>query len=106
MFFVYVLRSRKTCRLYTGATSDLQTRLAQHNPDQSISTKHRGPWDLLYHEEFNTLGESMLRERFFKTGKGRDELKRILPDGSRRQAGWIEVAAATLRSRGSGLLAV
>ena len=83
MFFVYVLRSRMTGSLYTGATSNLEARLAQHNSDQSISTKHRGPWDLMDHEEFATVGEAMRRERYFKTGKGRDELKRILADGSR-----------------------
>jgi putative endonuclease len=80
MFFAYVLRSRMTRRLYTGATSDLKTRLAQHNSDESISTKHRGPWDLLYYEEFATLAEAMRRERYFKTGKGRDELKKVLTD--------------------------
>ena len=80
MFFVYVLRSRVTGRLYTGSTSDLKTRFAQHNSDQSFSTKHRGPWDLLHSEEFGTLAEAIRRERFLKTGKGRDELKKILAE--------------------------
>jgi putative endonuclease len=78
MYFAYVLRSRATGRFYTGATSDLQARLVQHNTDQSISTKNRGPWDLVHQEEFDTLAEAMRRERHFKSGKGRDELRRIL----------------------------
>ncbi len=78
MFSVYVLRSRSSGRLYTGATSDLPARLAQHNSGQSISTKHRGPWELVDSEDFLTLAEAMRRERFFKSGKGRGELKRIL----------------------------
>ena len=78
MFCVYVLRSRTTPRFYTGSTSDLQIRLTQHNSDQSISTKHRGPWDLVHHEEFASLSEAVVRERYFKSGKGRDELKTIL----------------------------
>ncbi|HWY26527.1 MAG TPA: GIY-YIG nuclease family protein [Candidatus Angelobacter sp.] len=80
MFFVYVLQSRITGRLYTGSTSDLEARLVHHNSDQSFSTKHRGPWALMYQEQFATLAEAMRRERYFKTGKGRDELKRILAD--------------------------
>jgi putative endonuclease len=85
MVSVYALRSRATQRFYTGSTSDLQTRLIQHNSDQSISTKHRGPWDVVYHEEVATLSEAVVRERYFKSGKGRDELKKILlarPDRS------------------------
>lgn len=78
MFFVYVLRSRMTSRLYTGATSELQARLAQHNSDQSFATRHRGPWDLVHSEEFDRWAEAIRRERYFKTGKGRDELKKIL----------------------------
>jgi putative endonuclease len=74
----YVLRSRTTGRHYTGATTNLKGRLEKHNSDQSISTKHRGPWELIHCEEFATLAEALRRERFFKTGKGRDELKRIL----------------------------
>jgi predicted GIY-YIG superfamily endonuclease len=35
--------------------------------------------DLLHKEEFETLSEAIRRERFLKSGKGRDELKKILP---------------------------
>jgi predicted GIY-YIG superfamily endonuclease len=33
---------------------------------------------LVYKEEFTTRTEAMARERYFKTGIGRDEVKRIL----------------------------
>jgi putative endonuclease len=78
MPFVYVLRSFATGQRYTGATADLASRLNQHNANESKSTKGRGPWELIYHEEFSTLGEALRRERYFKSGKGREELKRIL----------------------------
>jgi putative endonuclease len=75
---VYVLRNLATGRSYTGATSDLEVRLAQHNSDQSRSTKHRSPWTLIHREEFSTMAEALRRERFLKSGKGRDELQRLL----------------------------
>jgi putative endonuclease len=78
MPFAYVLRSRLTGRHYTGLTRDLSQRVIQHNSDQSRSTKHRGPWDLVHYEHFPTLAEAVRRERFLKSGKGRDELKQIL----------------------------
>ena len=78
MFSVYVLRSKSTGLLYTGSTSDLARRLEEHNSDVSTSTKHRGPWELLYREDYPTRAEAVRRERELKTGKGRDELKRIV----------------------------
>ncbi len=78
MFHVYVLRSETTGRHYVGYTSDLTQRLGQHNHGITKSTKNRGPWKMVYDEEFNTRSEAMRRERFLKSGQGREELKRIL----------------------------
>ena len=86
MFSVYILRSQVTGRFYTGSTSNLETRLQQHNCDQSTSTKNRGPWDLVHHEEFETLAEAVRRERYFKSGRGRDELKKIIESHQPRSA--------------------
>jgi putative endonuclease len=78
MPFAYVLQSETTGGHYTGATVNLEIRLAQHNSDQSRSTKHRGPWNIVHFEAFATLAEALRRERFLKSGRGRDELRRIL----------------------------
>ena len=87
MFSVYVLRSTTTGRFYTGATSDLTARLAQHNSDQSFSTKHRGPWELVHREDFETLAEAVRRERSLKSGQGREEVKRILTGQKKKTIG-------------------
>jgi putative endonuclease len=78
MFHVYVLRSESTGRLYVGHTSDLTQRVGQHNHGITKSTKNRGPWNLIHHEHFSTKAEAMRRERFLKTGQGREELKQLL----------------------------
>ena len=80
MAFTYVLRSKRTGGLYTGATTDLDRRISQHNSDFSRSTKNRGPWFLVHKEEFASLAEAYRREGFLKTGRGRDELRRILAE--------------------------
>ncbi len=87
MFFTYVLRSEKTGRLYVGHTSDLQQRLGQHNHGITKSTKNRGPWALVHSEPFATRAEAMQRERFLKTGQGREQIKQILADAARSSAG-------------------
>ncbi len=78
MYFVYVLRSLTTGRHYVGFTSDLVQRLGQHNQGITKSTKNRGPWELVHQEFLATRGEAMKRERFLKSGQGREELKHIL----------------------------
>jgi putative endonuclease len=78
MFHTYVLQSEATGRLYVGYGSDLVQRLGQHNNGITKSTKNRGPWKLVHQESFGTRSEAMRRERFLKSGQGREELKRTL----------------------------
>jgi putative endonuclease len=78
MFSTYVLRSTSSGQHYTGSTSDLTTRLQQHNDNLAPATKNRGPWKLIYSETHPDRSSAVLRERYFKTGKGRDELKRLI----------------------------
>jgi putative endonuclease len=81
--FVYVLRSLATSRLYPGCASDPVQRLGQHNAGVTKSTRNRGPWELVHQEEFASRVEAMARERFLKSGQGREWLKRILPGQAR-----------------------
>jgi putative endonuclease len=76
-FFVYVLRSDVTGRRYIGSCHDLDNRFREHNAGESKATKHGIPWRLIHYESFSSRTEAVRRERFLKTGKGRDELDRI-----------------------------
>ena len=77
-YYIYILKSLTTGKRYTGSTQNLEARLRAHNDGLSPYTKGRGPWELLYSEEFPTRSEAMKREKFLKTGKGRDFLDEIL----------------------------
>jgi len=80
-FHVYVLLNPDG-KIYVGQTSDLHHRLGQHNnPDcrGTLHTKrHRGPWGLIYSEDFSTRSAAMKREKELKTGKGREWIQREL----------------------------
>jgi putative endonuclease len=82
MFHVYVLRSELTGRFYIGSTSDLRRRIDEHNAGLATATKNREPWRLAYSEGYPTRSLAMKRERYFKTGKGREELTDLL-DGKK-----------------------
>ena len=85
MFHCYVLRSLKTGRRYVGWCEDLSDRVRRHNSAESKATKHGVPWILIRSESFATRREALVRERFYKTGKGRDELDKLLERSPRRQ---------------------
>lgn len=78
MFYVYILRTKKNCRLYTGSTQDLEKILIEHNSGKSRSTKYTRPFELVHKESYNSRAEAYRREAYLKTGKGRDELKKLL----------------------------
>jgi putative endonuclease len=78
MFYVYVLRSEKTGRRYIGSCKNIEARFHQHNTRQSKATRHGVPWRLLRTEEFATRAQAMRRERYYKSGTGREELERLL----------------------------
>ncbi|HVY67414.1 MAG TPA: GIY-YIG nuclease family protein [Patescibacteria group bacterium] len=80
MYYVYILYSKKTCRLYKGSTENLKQRLAQHNQGQVRSTKTGVPWVLIYYEAFSSKTDALREELFLKSGKGRERLKYLLVD--------------------------
>ena len=78
MFYVYILKSLKNGRFYTGLTNNLERRLYEHNIGQTKYTSLTRPFELIYKEVYNTKLEASKREKFLKTGKGREILKTIL----------------------------
>jgi putative endonuclease len=81
MFYVYVLKSQKDRRLYTGYTNDLRRRFSEHNGNMNRSTKSRTPLDLLYYEAYVSQADAKQREHNLKYSAGaRTALKRRIPD--------------------------
>jgi putative endonuclease len=78
MYYVYVLRSEKNNRLYTGCTDNVARRVTEHNSGMSKATKYGRPYRLLYHEAAPTKEDALRREKYLKTGRGREELQQIL----------------------------
>jgi len=78
MFHVYILKSLKNGRYYTGSTNNLERRLVEHNSGGSKYTKLTRPFVLVHKEEFSMRREAVARELFLKTGAGRDWIKNNL----------------------------
>src|SRR6266700_1437191 len=92
VFHVYVLRSMKTGRHYVGSCQDLDDRIRRDNAGHSKATRHGTPWFLVKKESFSTRTEAVRRERYFKTGRGCDELAVLnLQSGRRGDRSWVQI---------------
>lgn len=78
MFYVYVIRSKKDNRLYTGSTSDLRKRFQEHNDGKVLSTKSRGPFEIIYYEACVNEQDARMREKYLKSGMGKRYLENRL----------------------------
>ena len=77
MFYVYVLRSSETGRRYVGSCENVDERLGRHNAGHSNATRHGLPWILVHSESFTNRAEAARKERYYKSGRGRDELDKL-----------------------------
>ncbi len=66
MYYVYIIRSLKDDYLYTGCTSNLKSRLREHNAGQSLSTYKHKPFMLIYYEAFLDMRDALDREKKLK----------------------------------------
>ncbi|MEK7130269.1 MAG: GIY-YIG nuclease family protein [Patescibacteria group bacterium] len=78
MYYVYILKSLKSGRLYKGCTDDLKRRLNEHNKGQEKYTKTGIPWKLVYYESFSNKTDARREELFLKSGKGRERIQYLL----------------------------
>ncbi len=78
-YYVYVLRSLKNNKRYTGCTGlPPDRRLAQHNSGSNKWSKGNKPFELVYVEEHPDKTSARKRENFLKTGVGRQFLDNAL----------------------------
>lgn len=77
MYYVYILENEQDAH-YIGYTADLPERIKGHNSSKSRWTRKKGPWHLVYKEEFATKKDAFLREKQIKNYKGGDAFKKLL----------------------------
>jgi putative endonuclease len=77
MYTVYILYSPSYKKHYVGFTSNLEARMISHNERGAGWTSRYRPWEILYTETSAEKKEALLRERWFKTGAGRDFIRNL-----------------------------
>jgi putative endonuclease len=78
MYFVYVLKSLKDNKFYTGCTTNLERRIIEHNNGMEVSTKSRTPFELIYYEWCQHKDDALQREAYLKSGVGKKYIRNRL----------------------------
>ncbi|MBI4065463.1 GIY-YIG nuclease family protein [Candidatus Gottesmanbacteria bacterium] len=83
MYTTYVIQSESSGRIYIGESIDWRKRLERHNSPLkskkgSYTRLNKGPWKLIYKENFTTRKEALRREKELKSYRGRDFIKQMM----------------------------
>ena len=78
MYYVYVIKSEKDNSLYKGITNSLSRRLREHNLGKNQSTKSKIPYCLVYYEVLENRLEARKKEKWLKSGEGREFLRKVV----------------------------
>jgi len=78
MWYVYALKSCVDNHLYIGISQNIDSRLKQHNSGTTKSTRSRRPFEIIYQEKCGERMAARNREKYLKSGVGREFLKRFL----------------------------
>ena len=75
---LYVLKSASSGKFYIGSALNLDRRLEEHQRGHSLYTKDRGPWELVYREDYATLPEARDSERQIKSWKSHRSVQELI----------------------------
>ncbi len=78
MFFVYAIKSIERNYIYVGLTNNLERRIERHNSGQNKTTKPYSPFELIYSEVLDTRIEARKREKYLKSGIGKEFLRSLI----------------------------
>jgi predicted GIY-YIG superfamily endonuclease len=65
-YYVYIIKSLKSGKIYTGISKNPEKRLREHNKGDSKFTKGHRPWVLVYKEFVGDRRKARLREKELK----------------------------------------
>ena len=79
MITVYAIISETNGEIYVGIAKDPDIRLKEHNAGKNRYTKGLRPWKTLYREMQPDWAAARKREKYLKSGVGKESLKSLVP---------------------------
>jgi putative endonuclease len=79
MVEVYAILSEGSNEIYVGMALDANRRLKEHNNGKNRYTKGLRPWRILHIETYENWSKARVREKYLKTGVGKEFLRSLVP---------------------------
>ena len=77
-YCVDILRSGLDGSFYIGFSSNLATRIHEHNEGRTGYSSKKRPWTLVHVEWFDSKTDAIVRERLIKSKKSREWIERLI----------------------------
>ncbi len=77
MIYVYALRSLNHNYIYVRQSENVIVRFHQHNNGKETTTHFYAPFELIFSMECKDRIEARKYEMFYKSGRGKEVLKRL-----------------------------
>lgn len=77
MIYVYAISSLEHNYIYVGMTQDVVKRMERHNEGREKTTRFYKPFKLIYSEICKDRKEARQREKYWKSGIGKEKLRMI-----------------------------
>ena len=78
--YVYILQSCSSGKYYIGSTINVEKRISEHDTGYVISTRNKGPWILVFKQEFDNIKIARQIEIKLKKFKRKDIIMKIIQD--------------------------
>jgi len=75
MFYVYVISSLRRTYIYVGITNNSNRRIDEHQKGYNKTTRAYRPFRVILVEKYKTRQEARKREKYLKSGIGKEFLK-------------------------------
>jgi predicted GIY-YIG superfamily endonuclease len=79
MITVYAIKSEVNNDIYVGIAKDADLRLKEHNYGKNRYTKGLVPWKTIYRELQPDWQAARKKEKYLKSGVGKEFLKSLVP---------------------------
>ena len=80
VYYVYILYNTDYDKFYIGQTYSLRKRILEHKAGKSTYTNRYGDWTFVYYEKLPTRANAMHREKYFKSLKSKEYLKKFIKE--------------------------
>ena len=77
MYFTYAISSQNRNYIYVGITNNFERRFSEHQSGNNKTTKAYRPFHTILVEEHNSRVEAREREKYLKSGIGKEFLKKL-----------------------------